>query len=81
VRIAVTRAHLAQGRRPKAAPSCTPAEHGPLPSLRIFKEAREREYLERLRQECAGDVTRMIEVSGLSRSHLYALLKKYGVDI
>ncbi|HBE94703.1 MAG TPA: Fis family transcriptional regulator, partial [Desulfovibrio sp.] len=53
------------------------AGEGPLPSLKIFKEAREREYIERLLRECGQDVGRMIEISGLSRSHLYALLKKY----
>jgi hypothetical protein len=54
---------------------------GGLPTLRVFKEAREREYLELLRRECGGEIVRMLDVSGLSRSHLYALLKKYGVDI
>jgi two-component system NtrC family response regulator len=77
VRIAVTRAQLSRGASGEAVFST----EGGLPTLRVFKEAREREYLELLRRECGGEIVRMLDVSGLSRSHLYALLKKYGVDI
>jgi two-component system NtrC family response regulator len=79
VRIAVARANLSRGRSQEegeTAPS-RPGD-GPLPPLKAFKEAREREYLERLVRECGQDMARMIEISGLSRSHLYSLLKKYG---
>ncbi|WP_034609411.1 sigma-54-dependent transcriptional regulator [Desulfovibrio aminophilus] len=77
VRIAVTRAQLSRG----ASGEVVFSTEGGLPTLRAFKEAREREYLELLRRECGGEIVRMLDVSGLSRSHLYALLKKYGVDI
>jgi len=79
VRIAVARANLSRGRSQEegeTAPS-RPGD-GPLPPLKAFKEAREREYLERLVRECGQDMASMIEISGLSRSHLYSLLKKYG---
>ncbi|MES9996840.1 sigma 54-interacting transcriptional regulator [Desulfovibrio aminophilus] len=79
VRIAVTRAQLSRGTAGEGETAFS-AEGG-LPTLRAFKEAREREYLELLRRECGGEIVRMLDVSGLSRSHLYALLKKYGVDI
>lgn len=49
---------------------------GPLPSLKEYKERAERRYLARLLQKTGGDVAWMLDISGLSRSHLYALLKK-----
>ena len=79
VRIAVTRAQLSRGAGGEGEAAFSAG--GGLPSLRAFKEAREREYLELLRRECGGEIGRMLDVSGLSRSHLYALLKKYGVDV
>jgi two-component system NtrC family response regulator len=54
---------------------------GTLLSLRDFKEQAERHYLETLRNRTESDVKRMIEISGLSRSHLYALLKKNDVSL
>ncbi|GAB7081338.1 sigma-54-dependent transcriptional regulator [Megalodesulfovibrio paquesii] len=49
----------------------------PLPSLKAFKASIEHVYLEALQRQTGGDVERMTEVSGLSKSHLYALLKKH----
>lgn len=49
----------------------------PLPPLKEFKERMEASYLKRLKVETGGEVKAMCERSGLSRSHLYALLKKY----
>jgi len=50
-------------------------------SLKDCKEAVERCYMESLTRRCGGDVQRALEASGLSRSHLYALLKKWGLSI
>jgi len=50
-------------------------------SLRDCKDQVERRYLECLLSRCGGDVQRVIEASGLSRSHLYALLKKWGLSV
>ncbi len=50
-------------------------------SLKEFKETMERRYLEKLLREHGRDVTAMIEISGLSRSHFYALLKKNNLAI
>lgn len=52
-----------------------------LPSLRDFKGMAERAYLEELIRQCEGDVSRILSLSGLSRSHFYALLKKYGLSL
>ncbi|MDR3631007.1 MAG: sigma-54 dependent transcriptional regulator [Desulfocapsaceae bacterium] len=53
----------------------------PLPSLKAFKGTSEKIYLGELIRQCDGDITRILSTSGLSRSHLYALLKKYGLSI
>lgn len=56
---------------------------GYLPSLRDFREFRtaqiEKEYLQRLVSLCGTDIKEACRVSGLSRSHLYALLKKHAM--
>jgi two-component system NtrC family response regulator len=41
----------------------------------------ERRYLEGLLAEHGRDVAAMVEISGLSRSHFYALLKKNGLAV
>jgi two-component system NtrC family response regulator len=53
----------------------------PLPSLKVFKGASERVYLCELIRQCGSDIPRILSISGLSRSHLYALLKKYGLSV
>ncbi len=50
-----------------------------LPNFREYRDEREAEYLRTLSSRFAGDIGRMLEVSGLSRSRLYALLKKHGI--
>ncbi len=52
---------------------------GTLPRFREFRDLGEGRYLRALSGRCGGDVARMLEVSGLSRSRLYALLKKHGI--
>jgi two-component system NtrC family response regulator len=47
-----------------------------LPDLKRFKNDMERRYLEELRKFARNDIKRILEISGLSRSHYYALLKK-----
>ncbi len=53
----------------------------PLPSLKTFKGASEKIYLSELIRQCEGEISRILSVSGLSRSHFYSLLKKYGLSI
>jgi two-component system, NtrC family, response regulator len=50
-----------------------------LPSFREYRDGREAEYLRALTTRFSGDIGRMLDVSGLSRSRLYALLKKYHI--
>jgi two-component system NtrC family response regulator len=53
----------------------------PLPSLKSFKNASEKIYLSELIRQCSGEIPRILTISGLSRSHFYSLLKKYGLSI
>ncbi|MBG0775679.1 MAG: sigma-54-dependent Fis family transcriptional regulator [Desulfovibrionaceae bacterium] len=46
-------------------------------SLKEFKARMEQAYLNDLMARHGHDVQRMLEISGLSRSHFYALVKKY----
>jgi two-component system, NtrC family, response regulator len=53
----------------------------PLPTLKAFKGTSEKIYLGELIRQCEGDIGRILSISGLSRSHFYGLLKKYGLSI
>ena len=52
-----------------------------LPTLREFKAEAEKVYIGELIRQCDGDLPRILEVSQLSRSHFYSLLKKYGLAL
>jgi len=84
VRIQVMKAYIERGRKdetPVQLPAHQPksALSGLLPTLKTFKEAKEREYLDALLFQTSRDLNVMLETSGLSRSHLYALLKKHNI--
>ncbi|TVQ99730.1 MAG: sigma-54-dependent Fis family transcriptional regulator [Desulfovibrionales bacterium] len=85
LRIKVTRTRLATGKPavrdddPEYPGEVPPA--GELPSLKAFKAASERRYLEQLIRNTGGDIQQMLAVSELSRSHFYSLLKKYDLEI
>ena len=50
-----------------------------LPSLKDFKQQMEKLYLETMVRRNGGDIQDMVRLSGLSRSHFYAMLKKHGI--
>lgn len=52
-----------------------------LPPLKEFKATAEKVYLSELIRQCKGETVDILEKSGLSRSHLYTLLKKYGLNM
>jgi two-component system NtrC family response regulator len=86
VRLSVMKANIERGRQGEAAsPLPPPRPNGAcgavLPTLKAFKDAKEREYLNALLFQCGKDVQGMLDTSGLSRSHLYALLKKHGMGL
>lgn len=79
VRIRVARTILGQGRE-EAGPEEAQMEEEALPTLKDFKTSKEREYLLRLVGSHGKDIQKMLSVSGLSRSHLYAMLKKHDIE-
>ncbi|MGD9210324.1 MAG: sigma-54 dependent transcriptional regulator [Desulfobacteraceae bacterium] len=50
------------------------------PSLKDFKSIMEKRYLEQLIAMSNGDIKTILNTSGLSRSHFYALLKKNNIE-
>jgi two-component system NtrC family response regulator len=51
-----------------------------LPLLKEFKSTAEKIYLSELIRQCEGEIGEILRKSGLSRSHFYSLLKKYGLN-
>ena len=83
LRVAVAKAGFTVGRNIR--PEETPAGYGdgPMPSLSQYRESilarHEEKYLRDLLERSA-DIKTACLTSGLSRSRLYALLKKYGIS-
>jgi two-component system NtrC family response regulator len=82
VRIRVAKTKLGKGRADgEAGPEEALEEvEEALPTLKDFKTSKEREYLLRLVGSHGKDIQKMLAVSGLSRSHLYAMLKKHDLE-
>ncbi len=53
----------------------------PLLPLKEFKNTAEKIYLGELIRQCDGSIQKIMHISGLSRSHFYALLKKYNLSL
>ena len=86
VRIQVMKANIERGRRDDAPSISAPLRpmllaDGVMPTLKAFKEAKEREYLDALTFQTGKELQAMLDTSGLSRSHLYALLKKHNMAL
>jgi len=84
--IRIQLARKSVGRKAAAPASVEPALRvDGLPSLAAARETglaeMEKEYLIRLTQESGRDVNKACQISGLSRSRYYALLKKYNISI
>jgi two-component system NtrC family response regulator len=54
---------------------------GNIPGFKDWKQQMEQLYLEQVIAATNGDVKRILSLSGLSKSHFYSLVKKYGVQI
>jgi len=53
----------------------------PLLPLKEFKNTAEKTYLSELIRQCNGNIQKIMQISGLSRSHFYALMKKYDLTL
>jgi two-component system NtrC family response regulator len=63
-----------------AATSGSTGVFGPaLPTLKDFRSQMEREYLQELLMRAGGDRKKASDISGISQSRLYVLLKQYGL--
>jgi len=80
VRIRVAKSMLIRGREETAVDDRQEGDGEGLPTLKDFKSSMEKEYLQRLLRAHGKDIPKMLSVSGLSRSHLYAMLKKHGLE-
>lgn len=55
-------------------------EEGALPSFKSYREASERKYLQDLMRMSERNIPKACEISGISRSRLYEMLAKYGLN-
>jgi len=78
IRMAVTKGRLRNPRPEAAAAVLAPQAQG-YPPFREYRDATEKSYLKGLLDH-APSVTEAARISGLSRGHLYQLLKKHGLD-
>ncbi len=51
-----------------------------LPTLKEFRHEAELRYLQNVLRLTAGNIRKAVEITGLSRGHLYGLMKKYGIS-
>ena len=49
-----------------------------MPGLREWKTRAEAMYVEQVLEHCRGDIRKAADIAGLSRGHMYELLKKHG---
>ncbi|EFI35503.1 putative two component, sigma54 specific, transcriptional regulator, Fis family [Desulfonatronospira thiodismutans ASO3-1] len=87
IRIKVTRSRLEKCPPDESSHGTPPwAQKGdspPMPDISDFKSYKqecEKKYLQCLLQKYPGNVPAILRLSGLSRSHFYTLLKKYGLE-
>ena len=80
IRVQVARGQVREKEVPEAAQ--TPGEsQRPLPALKVYRQAMDRLYLERLLDQSGGKAGEACTISGMSRSRLYALLKEHGLRL
>ena len=82
IHIRVNAARSQVAKRSLKAKSISPDESNNdcIPSYREYAEINEKKYLEELLLKNQGAIQSACKVSGLSRSRLYALMKKHGIS-
>ncbi len=82
IRIVVARNSLAEETGEQDTKHLSPMNAGAgFPALQLFRETTERKYFQDLLAVTAGDTKAALEISGLSRSRFYELLKKYKIAV
>jgi two-component system NtrC family response regulator len=77
LRVAVARRKI-DGAPQTALPGQTFPSPADMPGLREWKNRAEAMYVERLLEHCRDDMRKAADIAGLSRGHMYELLKKHG---
>ena len=81
IRVGVARAAVGEGPEDEKTPQAKGRVARALPKLQKFREnaiaEAEQQYLRDLISTTAGNISKACRISGLSRSRLYALFKKY----
>jgi two-component system, NtrC family, response regulator len=80
IRVSIKRQTIRNNRVAAVPGAGTKAERADLPSLKASIEATEKRYLQTLMTRIQGDIKAACRISGLSRSGLYARLKKYDIE-
>jgi len=80
IRVALARKSLSAKDPSRRIEGMPPPLGEPPPTFKQHRESSDREYLARLMAFTQGSVRKACEVSGLSRSRLYDLLKAYGLS-
>ena len=80
IRVSVARGQV-RDKDPAPADQAQDGPRQPLPLLKVYRQAMDRLYLERLLEQSGGRAGEACRVSGLSRSRLYALLKEHGLKL
>ncbi|MBI5584151.1 MAG: sigma-54-dependent Fis family transcriptional regulator [Deltaproteobacteria bacterium] len=80
IRIWLAKKSIAQGETTKTRPPESPVPPLKLTPLKEFREENDERYLRDLFSLTGGDLQKMLTISGLSRSRLYTLLKKYAIS-
>ncbi|MBU1172363.1 MAG: sigma-54 dependent transcriptional regulator [Proteobacteria bacterium] len=86
IRIQVAKASIEKDRQHTISPDHAQTEppgetcQGPMPEFKTYKQTMERQYLETIIASTKGDVKIILLWSGMSKSHFYGLLKKYGIS-
>ncbi|MGA1871361.1 MAG: sigma 54-interacting transcriptional regulator [bacterium] len=85
IRAKMVSAHVATEKNPHDIPREEEERESAFPQLQKFRKEAiaelENRYLRELIAHTNGDTTRASHISGLSRSRLYALLKKYNISL
>jgi two-component system NtrC family response regulator len=83
IRIRATQASIGDNKPYKAQLPYDSNSSSTLPTLKSYREAGlnslEQEYLEKLMASITGNIKEACRISGLSRSRLYGLMKKYNL--
>jgi two-component system NtrC family response regulator len=81
IRIPAVRQRVSKRHEPEADPIAVAEPNKLPPRMRDFLESMREQYLKDLTLAAGGNVKKACEISGMSRAHLYQLLKRFNLTI